>query len=179
MEIRFAPLDLAHIDTLRFEAAALALFEDERPLRGAAGLCDWRLLGRISRQIDRGRIDGHAGEITLLPSRPRLPFDKIVLFGLGARANFDAAAFERTVVSMLDTLRGLRLRTFAIALPGRSANAIAPAEAARTFATVALQRGEFDEAVVLEEHDALKAMPAVVDAERRRLRAMRELDETP
>jgi hypothetical protein len=176
MEIRFAPLDLAHIDGLRYEAAALAFFEDERPLRGAAGLCDWRLLGRVSRHIERGRLDGHAGEVSLLPARPRLPFDKIVLFGLGTRDSFDTAAFDRALGRMLDALRGLKLRTFVIALPGRSAGVVPAIDAVRAFASVALERGEFDEAVVLEEPDALKSLPAVVDAERRRIRAVRELE---
>lgn len=176
MEIRFAPLDLAHIDSLRYEAAALAFFEDERPLRGAAGLCDWRLLGRVSRHVERGWIDGHRGEVSILPARPRLPFDKLVLFGLGSRESFDAASFDGVLASMLDTLRGLKLRTFVIALPGRSAGAIAATDAVRAFAAVALDRGDFDEAVVLEEQETLKALPAVVDAERRRIRAVRELE---
>ncbi len=175
MVIRFVPLDLARIDTLRFEAAALAFFEDERPLRGAAGLCDWRLLGRISQHIARGRIDGCAGEATLIPARPRLPFDKLVLFGLGPREGFDAAAFERATGAMLDALRALRLRTFVIALPGRSVGSISAADATRSFAALALERGDFDEVVVLEDADAIKSLPAVVEAERRRARAAREL----
>src|SRR4051812_22559472 len=129
MEIRFVPLDLARIDTLRFEAAALTLFDDERPLRGAAGLCDWRLLGRITRHIARGRIDGHSGEISLLPARPRLPFDKLVLFGLGARETFSLEMFQATVRTMLETLHRLKLRTFVIALPGRSAGVISAVDA--------------------------------------------------
>ena len=177
MEIRFVPLDLARIDGLRFEAAALTFFENERPLRGATGLCDWRLLGRISRHIERGRITGRAGEITLVPARPRLPFDKLVLFGLGAREDFTMQAFDATVTAMLNTLQQLRLRTFVVALPGRSAGVVSAIEATSVFATMSLHRSDFDEAVVLEEIDALKSLPPLVDAERRRVRAAREMDE--
>lgn len=178
MEIRFVPLDLARIDTLRFEVAALAFFQDERPLRGAVGLCDWRLLGRISEHIVCGRIDGHAGEATLMPARPRLPFDKLVLFGLGPRSTFDASAFDQTVAAMLDALRALRLRTFVIALPGRSVGTLSAADATRTFAALALDRDDFDDAVVLEDADVIKSLSAVVDAERRHARAARELRQT-
>jgi hypothetical protein len=116
MEIRFVPLDLQRIDGLRFEAAALPLFEDERPLRGAAGLCDWRLCGRVSRVLQTGRVTGARGEVTLLPARPRLPFDKLVLFGLGPRAAFTTETYDQIVGNMLTALQKLRLRTFVLAL---------------------------------------------------------------
>ena len=73
MDVRFVLTELARIDALRYEAVALPFFEDERPLRGAAGLCDWRLCGRLSAILRGGRVTGALGELTLLPARPRLP----------------------------------------------------------------------------------------------------------
>lgn len=173
MEIRFVPLDLSRIDTLRFEAAALPFFADERPLRGAAGLCDWRLCGRISRVLASGRVTGEGGEVTVLPARPRLPFDKLVLFGLGARDAFTRDAHDVAVTRMLATLHKLRLRTFVLALPGRSTGQIEPADAIRWFLPLASAQPDLDELVVLDEIDAQRVMQPIVDAERRRQRAAR------
>src|SRR4051812_35525802 len=117
MEIRFVALDLPHIDSLRFEAIVLSAFEDERPLQGAAGLCDWRLNGRISEVLAGGRVNGSNGEALLVPVRPRLPFDKLLLFGLGARTAFSRQAYEAVVQQMFTALVKLRLRTFVVALP--------------------------------------------------------------
>jgi hypothetical protein len=57
--------------------------EDERPLRGDAGLVDWRLCGRISEQLRSGYLSGALGEAALLPgSRPLSP-SRILLVGTG------------------------------------------------------------------------------------------------
>lgn len=57
--------------------------EDERPLRGDAGLVDWRLCGRISEQLRSGYVSGQLGEAALLPgSRPLSP-GRILLVGTG------------------------------------------------------------------------------------------------
>jgi len=57
--------------------------EDERPLRGDAGLVDWRLCGRISEQLRSGYVSGALGEAALLPgSRPLSPA-RILLVGTG------------------------------------------------------------------------------------------------
>src|SRR5262245_14759458 len=90
MHVRFAPPELKQIDALRCEALALPLFSDERPLSGALGLCDWRLCGFLSRMAVAGRITGEALETVLIPARPKLSLDKLFVFGLGARAEFDA-----------------------------------------------------------------------------------------
>ena len=43
------------------ETLVLPFFADERPLRGAAGLCDWRLCGRLSRLLAVGARRRRAG----------------------------------------------------------------------------------------------------------------------
>jgi Cytosol aminopeptidase family, N-terminal domain len=177
MEIRFVPLDLSRIDSLRFEAVALSFFDDERPLRGASGLCDWRLCGRISRLLASKRVTGAPGEVTLLPVRPRLPFDKLVLFGLGRRAEFSRIGYDAVVERMFCTLEKLRLRTFVVALPGRGTADIPPGDAIRWFVNAAADQTQFDEVVVIDDLDAQKAMGPVVETERRRIRAARTVDQ--
>jgi hypothetical protein len=175
VDVRFVPLDLARVDALRYEAVALPFFEDERPLRGAAGLCDWRLCGRLSRLLLGGRVTGSLGEVTLVPARPRLPFDKLLLFGSGARGAFDAAAFAAVAARIYDVVEGLRLRNLVLSLPGRNHDRVSPGEAIRWFLEASAGQSRLEELIVLDDVEAHRVMQPLVDAERRRARAAREV----
>lgn len=173
MDVRFVPLELARIDQLRIEAVFLPFFEDERPLRGAAGLLDWRLCGALSELIRAGRITGARGELTLLLGNGRLPFDKVVLIGEGPSAAFNASVATAVTAQLLDAAKGLRLRGFACALPGRSRATVRASDATRWFLDAA-GADAVEEVVVLDEPEAQRAMLPIVEAERRRARAVRE-----
>lgn len=174
MEIRFVPLDLARIDGLRYEAIVLPVHEDERPLRGAAGLCDWRLCGRLSRLLQRGWVRMKSGDVTMVPVRPRLPFDKMLLFGTGDSSGFTARDVTEVTSRMLKTLEGLRLRTFVMALPGRAMGRVTAADAIRGFLSATGIEEAIDEVVIVDDLDAQKVMAPMVEAEKRRLRVIRE-----
>src|SRR4051794_5956982 len=103
MELRFVAPQLSAFDEIDSEVLACAVWSDARPSHGVAGLCDWRLGGRVSELERRGLITGELGEVVLLPGKPRLSFDKLLLFGAGLRAAFDEEAFERVVLAMLAT----------------------------------------------------------------------------
>ena len=47
MALSVLPLDLARWDESARDCLVLPVFRDDRPLRGAAGLADWRLCGRL------------------------------------------------------------------------------------------------------------------------------------
>lgn len=81
--VSLVPPDLARWDQTEADGMCVAFCSDERPLRGAAGLLDWRLCGAISRALLRGRLRGDRDEVTLMPSAGRLSFPKILLFGIG------------------------------------------------------------------------------------------------
>ncbi len=102
---------------------ALPFFADERPLRGAAGLADWRLCGRLSRLLGAGRLLGSFGESTLLPGM-RLPFSRLLLFGAGDSDHFDELRFKEAARALKVTVRGLGTSRYALALPGRSTGLI-------------------------------------------------------
>lgn len=171
MHVRFALPELKQIDALRCEALALPFFSDERPLRGALGLLDWRMCGFVSRLILRGKIEGTPLETVLLPGRPKLSMDKLFLFGLGARADFDPALVERAIAHMLDVLARARVRSTALVLPGRSTGSIAAAKAMDAFVPLAMHRDEHDELILLEPAEAQREMESVIERERRRERA--------
>ena len=174
MDIRFVPPDLRRLDTSKGEAMSLPLFSDERPLRGALGLADWRLSGLLSRLILRGRVTGAAGEKVLVPCRPKLPFDKLFLFGLGPRSDFTEETFERATRAMFDTLARARVRSSVWVLPGRPFELIAPERAMELFLRIGGTDADaaHDEITLIEDQDAQKMMSPIVERERRRARSL-------
>ncbi len=93
MDLRFTEPSLRKLDLLGTEVLVAALVEGERPPRGLAGLVDFRLAGRISRLVESGFVSGKRGEVLLVLGRPKLPFDKLVLFGTGSLEGFSELAF--------------------------------------------------------------------------------------
>lgn len=171
MEVSFVPPDLRRLDRLKTEAISLPAFEDDRPPVGALGLVDWRLCGRVSKLIVRNQLTAARGEVVMVPARPRLTFEKVLIHGLGARSDFDLALFDRTVESMLGTLTKIRVRASVIALPGRMERLVEPALAMERFLAIAAHHDEHDDVMLVEDADAQKAMEPVLEAERRRARA--------
>jgi hypothetical protein len=171
VEVHFVVPDLRRLDVVRSEALAVGLFEDERPVRGPLGLVDWRLCGAVSRMLQSGRLRGVPGERLLLPVHRRLAFDKLFVFGLGPRDEFDGARFDRVVEDMLRTLAAARVREPAMALPGRSGGWISPADAMERFLVIARSYSEHDEVTLVEDMDAQRVMAPLVERARRRARA--------
>lgn len=128
IRVSFLAAELSRWDQLEGaqvpEALVLPFFSDERPLRGAAGLVDWRLCGRLSRMLQSGRVRGALGEATLYPppSTPsrRIPFPRLVLFGLGPQAEAGEALAERASRALASVVAGLGLERVAVVPPGRS-----------------------------------------------------------
>ncbi len=82
MDLSFYPLTLEALDQANAEALCLFVGEDERPLVGLSGLCDWRLAGGLSRMLRKGLVKGVEGEALLTPGM-KLGFRKLFLFGMG------------------------------------------------------------------------------------------------
>ena len=170
MDIRFVPPDLRRLEGLKGEAMCVPLFQDERPLRGAGGLVDWRLSGRLSRLLLDARLVGERGEKLLLPARPKLPFDKLFLFGLGKREGFDAEVFGATVRIVLETLEKARVRSSVWVLPGRAQGRIDAVEAMERFLPL-VEHADADEITLVEEPGAQREMEPIVERAKRRARA--------
>ncbi len=108
MDLRFTPPQLRKLDLSGTEVLVATLASDERPPQGLAGLLDYRMAGRVSRLMQRGFAEGKVGEVVLVPGRPKLPFDKVLLFGIGKRADFCEPVFRAVLDRLLLTLEGLR-----------------------------------------------------------------------
>jgi hypothetical protein len=178
MHVRFVTPELKQIDALRCDALALPWFNDERPLRGALGLIDWRLCGFISKLVIDGALAGAPLETVLIPGTPKFAVSKLFVVGLGSRAEFDDACFARAAQHMLRSMLRAGARTLALVLPGRQVGAIAPAAAMELFAVALAGHAEHEALVLLESAEAQRDMQLVVERERRRARATSATEES-
>lgn len=171
MELRFTLPNLRKLDLLGTEVILAAVAEDEQPPHGVAGLLDWRMAGRISALLERGFVKGTVGEVTLLPGKPKLPFDKVLLFGVGVRADFSEPTYRFIVEKMLTTLEGLRVRSAVVELPGRHFDAIRPDRAADILLECAGSKPMHDVWTLAETLESQRSITQHMIQERRRVRS--------
>ena len=129
MDIRFLPPDLRRLDEANVEVCACTIWRDVRPVRGLAGLADWRLGGRVSALLASGFMGGDAGEVLLLQGKPHLPFEKVLVVGAGPRGAFGADVFRDVLLRIVQALTGLRIRRAVVELPGRADGLVDPEQA--------------------------------------------------
>jgi hypothetical protein len=124
MALSVLPLDLTRWDEVARDCLVLTVFKDDRPLRGAAGLADWRLCGRLSRLIRSARATGETGEALLLPPGRRLRFKRIMWFGLGDARGYSDDRFRKNVTWILDVVGKAAVTDWALQMPGRASGLI-------------------------------------------------------
>jgi len=168
MELRFVTPELRRLDELQSEVLACGVFLDERPHHGTAGLVDWRLSGLVSRLIRRAFVTGKRGEVVMLPLRPKMPFDKALLFGLGPRSDFDNDVFRAVTEHMLAVMEGLCARSAVVELPGRHRSAVDAELASDILFELAGGRPEHDIWTLIETSEDQKRIAARVSEQRRR-----------
>ena len=166
-----APITFLPVDLYRWDhgpggdALVVPVWSDIRPLRGAAGLLDWRLCGRLSQMIRDGRVSGTLREKLLLVTS-RIPWRRVLAVGVGGSATFCEETFCATIDCSLEALRRIGARSVAFALPGRDIDLIRPDRAVGHFMD-ALARSEAASGAWLESLtviDAPSAAKALGDA---------------
>src|SRR5580765_7854906 len=95
MALSVLSLDLARWDEAARDCLVLSVFRDDRPLRGAAGLADWRLCGRLSRLLKNSKATADAGETMMMPPGRRLRFKRVLWFGLGDAKGYTDDRFRK------------------------------------------------------------------------------------
>jgi hypothetical protein len=168
MELRFIGPDLAELDRVGAEVLVAALFRDERPPRGVAGLFDWRTAGRLSRLMREGYATGELGEVLMTPAKPSFPFDKVIFFGAGDRAEFDDVIFSALIERILSTMEGLRTRSVVAQLPGRHLEVISAERAADILLDGAGDKPEHDVWTLVETAASQKSIAEHLLKKRRR-----------
>jgi hypothetical protein len=170
LDLRFTLPSLRKLDLSGTEVLVAGLASDERPAHGVAGLVDWRLGGRVSRLVKSGFASGALGEVLLVPGKPKLPFDKVLLFGMGPLASYSELTFRIVLEKILKTLEGLRARTAVVELPGRHRDVVPAERAADILLEIAGARAEHDVWTLVEPADAQKIITQHMIQERRRVR---------
>lgn len=158
--VRFLLPNVHALDDARAELCACSVFSDERPFKGVAGLLDWRLGGTLSALAKQGFLSGRAGEAVMLPGRPRLPFDKLVLFGLGPRGEFGEDGYRAWVDRLARTLGGLHVRRAVIEVAARTV--LAASRRAELLAEAGLGAEMLDRIVFVDDDEGQRALVAAL-----------------
>lgn len=126
MQVALLPVDLSRWDQAPpGDAICVPVWSDVRPLRGAAGMLDWRMCGRLSAMMAAGKVTGAEGEQTLFPSAQRLPWRLVLALGVGPRREFTEGRLVAGLRRALKATAGLGARRLAFALPGRDGERLA------------------------------------------------------
>jgi len=105
------------IDKAETGAIVLLLFKDEKPLKGACGLADWRMNGGISSFIMNGAICGESDELVLIDPGGRIKSEKILLVGMGKSSCFREDHLSRAARDATVQLVKIGIKKFVIAVP--------------------------------------------------------------
>jgi hypothetical protein len=152
------------------EVLACCLFEDERPVQGFAGLVDWRMASRLSRHLIAGNLTGVLGESALIPGKPSVPFEKLILFGMGPKTRFDEAIFLDVLHQIIQTLGALRVRMAVLERPGRHTSVVDATRATELITGVCEEHGGQDVWTLIENPADQKRITQHLEEERRRKR---------
>jgi hypothetical protein len=172
MELRFLPPEPRRFDEASVELCACSVWSDQRPARGFAGLVDWQLDGRLSAMQRVGFLRGDRGEALLVPGKPHLPFEKVLVLGLGRQADFDDDAFRAAVEHLSRALERLRVRRAVVELPGRPGDGIDAERAITLTLEVAGGSAEHDVWWLVDTPAAQRRIEQRAAEERRRARSL-------
>ena len=105
----------------RGDCLVIGAFEHSE-LGAEASAVDRSLRGRVRRLLTRGDFSGRTGETLLLPEVAGLACGRLLLVGLGTKAQFNRRSWRRALHTAITALARTRIASAAIALerPGAS-----------------------------------------------------------
>lgn len=166
MDLRFVSADLRKLDLLPSEVLVLPVVADQRPPRGVLGLVDYRLGGHISESLARGTITGNPLEQLILSGRPKLPYDKLFLVGVGPLSGFHPTLYAAAIDVVLRVLSGWGVRRAVVELPGRAEGWIAPELAVDILLERAEAYPHFDQWTLVDTPEAARVVTQGLRRER-------------
>lgn len=128
LRIEAVLVNLPLLDRLVVDSLALGVFTEDRPLKGTAGLCDWRLNGRLSRILQTGGFSGLTDETLLTDTNRRMAPLRMLLFGLGSRAGLSVSSLRHAVRNMLVVAKKARFEHLGLEPPGMAHGLMPAAE---------------------------------------------------
>ena len=107
------------LEEIRTDVLVLFQPADEPAPRGRLGRLDWILLGALSRLRARGKFTGERGASALLSPNQKVKADRILVMGVGRRADLSMTAFYRLSYETARTVLDLRCSQISLDLPFR------------------------------------------------------------
>ncbi len=141
------------IDEIPAQLALVTTFEDVRPLKGSAGLVDWRLNGKLSRFFIQNKMKGSKGEALLMPARGRIDSTELLVLGMGPRTAIHEADTPQVINSIVEKLLMKRSNSFCLSVSDLIPGMFEWRNAVRLFMSMISGRGE-DMSVTLVEDRA-------------------------
>lgn len=105
-----------NLDEIENDLALILAYQNVRPLRGQAGLLDWRLNGYLSDLILGNRFQGGMGEALLMPSQGRVGVKELLILGLGDSTQIKDQNIPHYVSLILEKLLRKKNRSFCLSL---------------------------------------------------------------
>jgi leucyl aminopeptidase len=130
MEIKAVAGEISKIET---GAIIVNCFEDDKQLEGDAAAVDAALNGAISQLVKQGDIKGKLNEITLLHSPGRLPTGRVIITGLGKKAELTLDKVRGAVGEACRFLRQKGVDRIASGLQGAGVNGIKTEDAVQAI----------------------------------------------
>jgi hypothetical protein len=107
------------LEEIRSDVLVLFHPEDEPAPRGRLGRLDWILLGALSRLRARGKFTGERGTSALLSPNQKVKAERVLVMGVGRRADFSMTDFYRLSYETARTVLNLHCRRISLDLPFR------------------------------------------------------------
>lgn len=167
MDLRFVNRELRQLDLITTEIIVVPIAEDERPPQASAGLLDYRLGGRISKMLEEQTVSGAIGQVHLLPGRPKLPFDRVLLLGEGRASEINPHIYARLIEQLLASLKHLGARRAVVELPGRRHGLISPEQAVEILLELTTDNPWFDTWTLVEPPQVQRIMTALLRRDQR------------
>jgi len=104
------------LDDIDSQLGLVLAYQDVRPLRGQAGLLDWRLNGQLSEFILKNKFSGNFGEALLMPSAGRVGVQEVIILGLGDSQEIQDQNIPNYVSLILEKILRKKNNSFCLSL---------------------------------------------------------------
>jgi hypothetical protein len=108
------------LEDVAAELMVMFHLQDEPAPRGRLGDVDWILCGALSRLRARGKFGGERGAVALLSSEGKLKAERILVMGLGRKADLSLVTLYRLSYQVAEAVRRLRCTNVAVEPPFRA-----------------------------------------------------------
>ncbi len=166
MRLRLTDAAIRDVSGLPEQVLAVYHFVEDRPLRGMAGVVDWRLNGRLSRCIVEGWVTARLGDRALFTGGRRLGQRAVLLIGLGHREDYSVDRLRHGLLLAFDIARRMGQTSLCTELPGLSHVRISARQAVEILLT-AFHQTSVAAGLPLDDWNVAIAVPADAMSEAR------------